>query len=356
MPNIEAEEHLKIAKRLHFQGQIDEAAAEYERVLELDPQNKQAISALESLGVDSPFLREKLVDTRPQNGELKTSFFVNQAKSGHSSALKSGFLRLTILVLTIGTIYGIYILVNYVLDYDNIAACRNVDIVFEKPQLDKNGNGSINVVVTNLNPAPIQKLIVSYRIADNHDTTLSESVLKLPGSIPAGDRRTFSDISLGTIKGIPAKLSPKLSSLIYGPKPKIKDKYVDRFMKAAAMNDKDALYEYEDLVQDVESFAPAYVGLGRALAARGKFDDAISQYKKAAELDPNNANAHYYAAVALFYKNDHGAAKKEIELAQQMAPEDPEIAWNQKYLFAMKESKEAKSKKSDKQQTTTKNK
>ena len=45
--------------------------------------------------------------------------------------------------------------------------------------------------------------------------------------------------------------------------------------------------------------ALAHYNLGRVLAGKGQFDDAIAEYRKAIELDPNYADAHNNLGVAL---------------------------------------------------------
>ena len=341
MSEMTALEHLKIAKRLHFQGLNSDAIREYENVLEIDADNGDAIAGLRALGVEPTMKDDDNEDGIGHAGGLKTNFFANQAGSSTGGGARAGVFKFVVIGLGLATCYGLYILVTYLLNYDNIVAAENVEVHFEKPSM-KDNNAFVNVEVVNLNPAPIKHMKVSYRIADPKDTTLKEGVIELPGQVPAGDRRTFADTSLGDVKGVPAKLSPKLEALIYGPKPKIKDQYVDQFMKAAAVRDKDALHDYEDLVDNLDDFAPAHVGLGRSYAAKGDFVEALKQYQKAIDIDPMNANAHFYSAVALFYRNDKGdkdKARTEIDQAVRIVPDDPEIAWNQKYLFAVRDPK-----------------
>jgi tetratricopeptide (TPR) repeat protein len=331
-------EHLKVAKRYHFQGLTNEAIREYEAVLEIDPDNGDAIAGLRALGVE-PTMRDDMQDGAVGHaGGLKTNFFTNQSKGSTSGGVTGKVFSYIVMALGIGGLYGLYVLAMYLMNYDNVTAKENVEVHFEKPKV-KDNNAVVNVEVINLNPAPIKHMKISYRIADPTDRTLKEGIVELPGQVPAGDRRTFAETSLGEIKGVPAILKPKLEALVYGPKPKLKDPQIDAFMKAAAVKDKDALGDYETLVDTTEDFAPAFVGLGRAYAARGDMKEALKQYEKAEEIDPTNANAHYYSAVCHFYLGDKEKAKAEIEQAYQIAPDDPEIMWNQKYLLSMKEPK-----------------
>lgn len=336
MEEMSAQEHLKIARRLHFQGASEEAIRQYEAALALDPDNADAISGLRALGVE-PTLRDDISsDEVGHAGGLKTSFLSNQAKGSTSGGVKAQVFQYIVIALGIGMCYGLYVLAQYLINYENVEAMDSVDVSFEKPKL-KDGIAVVNVDVVNTNPGAIRHLKIGYRITDATDQTLKEGKVELPGQVPPGDRRTFQDVSLGEIKGHPAKLTPKLEAIIYGPKPKLKQRYIDKFKEAAAVPDKQALQVYKDLVQDTEEFAPAYVGLGRAYAAKGKWSEALQSYKAALDIDPQNANAHYYSAVVLYYMKKLDEAKKEIDQALLIAPDDPDISWTQKTLFMMKD-------------------
>lgn len=341
MPEMSVEEHLKLARRLHFQGNRKEAMLEYKVVLELDPGNLDAESGIQALKDEAQVnesgntAAELAEDT---SGKLKTNFFVKQASAGSSPLSKAKGLMMTVFMLLMlgGVGYGGYIMFTFYMNADNMNARQNIAVNFERARM-KDGQPQVNIEVTNKNPYLVRNLLVFYEIRDRSDNLLKEGKLTLSGSVPAGDRRTFPDVVLGKIEGEPGKLKARVETLQLGPKRyKLKEKYANKFMDAAAMKDKDALYEYEELTQDMDDFVPAFIGYGRALAARSKFDEALKQYQKALELDPDSANAHYYSAVALFYKNDQTNAKKEIDLAANLAPDDPEILWNQKYLFTMK--------------------
>lgn len=342
MPEMSVEDHLKLARRLHFQGDRKGAMLEYNVVLELDPGNLDAESGIQSLREEAEVnesgttAAELAEDT---SGKLKTNFFVKQASSSASPLSKAKGLLMTVLMLLMlgGVGYGGYVMFTMYMNADNMNARQNITVNFERARM-KDGQPQVNIEVTNKNPYLVRNLLVFYEIRDRSDALLKEGKLTLSGSVPAGDRRTFPDVVLGEIKGEPGKLKARVETLQLGPKKyKLKEKYANKFMDAASMKDKDALYEYEELTQDMDDFVPGFIGYGRALAARSKFDEALKQYQKALELDPDSANAHYYSAVALFYKNDRTNAKKEIDLAANLAPDDPEILWNQKYLFTMKD-------------------
>lgn len=347
MPEMSALEHLKIAKRLHFQGLTDDAIREYEAVLGIDPDNSDAIAGLRSLGVEPTAFEDGDSDSLGHAGGLKTSFFTNHSKK-ESGGVQGFLFKIFVFGIAIASCYGLYILVTYLLTYENVEARENVEVVFERPRI-KDNIAVVNVAIANRNPAPIRHMKVSYRIADPTDTTLKEGVVELMGQVPAGDRRTFDAVTLGEIKGVPAKLSPKLEELKYTKPKGVKEKVVREFMKAAEMRDKDAYDIYDVLCQENEDFAPAFVGLGRSLAARNHMEEALKNYQKAIEIDPMNANAHYYSAVALWYQGDKDNnlklkqdALKEIDKAMEIAPDDPEIEYNKKYMNNLYKASEKK--------------
>lgn len=338
MSGLSPHEHLKIAKRLHFQGQTDEAINEYLLVLELDPGNVDAISGLQSLDYEVPTQSQTRGPVGHQGG-LKTSFFVNQATEGHKSVVKQGPFKIVIFLLGAGMIYGLYLVGVYFINFENVKAMQNVDIKFERP-VQKDGVAKVNVRVDNYNPGQIKNLEISYSIADDKGNPLKDGKVVLNIPVPAGDHRTFPEVELGELKGQAAKLQPKLDMLKYGPIPKLKPTQVDKFITCAETPDANALQDYNDFVSDNEDFAPGWIGLGRAYAARKNYKRAIEQYKKALELDPENYNAHYHQAICLFYMGDKAGARKEMDEANKYQPDDPNILFSYKYLFNLKDAKE----------------
>lgn len=339
--SLNAAEHLKVARRLHFQGQTDDAVREYMLVLEIDPDNEDAISGLQALGVEPP-------DTSRRRGEaeggsaVKTNFFVNQAKSGELPAWRTGPFKIVIGLLVVLAAWGVYQGVTMFLNFDNIKAAANVDAHIAKVSTKEDGSTVVNVKVSNFNPAPVKNMLISYQLLDAKGNTLKTGTLKIDGTVPAGDSRTFTNVDLGQVKDKPDKIDQKLESLVYGPKPKIKERLVDKFVEASMKPDKESFGDYDELTQDLEDFPPALIGMGRAYAARGDYKRAIEQYKKALENDPDNANAHYYMGVAMYYNNDKVGAKKEIDRAVELQPDDPTYQDSAK-MVAGKKPAESKS-------------
>ncbi|QLE56662.1 tetratricopeptide repeat protein [Nostoc sp. TCL26-01] len=61
----------------------------------------------------------------------------------------------------------------------------------------------------------------------------------------------------------------------------------------------EAIAEYRKAIELDPNFALAHVNLGVALKAQGKLDEAITAYRQAIKIDPNSRNAHYNLGISL---------------------------------------------------------
>lgn len=334
----QAEEHLKVAKRLHFQGLNNEAIAEYEQVLEIDPGNEDAKSGLLSLGVDpDSLLVNKTNISNPGQTTIRTNFFAQQAKESSKKPSKFSVGNIAAFLALAGIIFGAYKIIDLVLNYDSLVAMENVEVQFEKPKI-QDGDASVQVAVANYNPAPIQNLRIGYTLSDPAGNPIKEGQVVINNKVPAGDKRNFPDISLGEVKTTALKMHAKVQKLEYKPPQKMSEKQIKRFNELAEMKDADSLVSWQSFCEDNDTFAPAFIRLGRAYAAKSKWKEAIETYKTAIELDPDNPSGHYHMAIALYYNNQRDLAKKEMDTAADIAPEDPEIMFNRKFLFSLKDT------------------
>lgn len=346
MSNLSASEHLKVARRLHFQGQTQDAVREYMLVLEIDPDNEDAVSGLQALGVEPPDTsRFREADA---GSAVKTDFFVNQAKSSELPTWRTGPFKIIIACVALFAAWAAYQAVIMFMNFDSIKAVQNVDAHIAKIKSNEDGLTTCTVKVKNFNPGPIKNIVISYQLLDSKKNTLKSGTVKIDATIPPGDERNFADVDLGQVKDKPDDITQKTESVVYGPKPKLKERLVDKFVEASSQTDKESFGAFDELTQDAEDFPPILVGMGRAYAARGDYKRAIEQYKKALESDPENANAHYYMAVAMYYSNDKANAKKEIEQALTLAPDDPQYQESSSFLAATGKPKDAKSPKGEK--------
>jgi len=93
-------------------------------------------------------------------------------------------------------------------------------------------------------------------------------------------------------------------------------------------------------------FDEAYVQLGILNAARGKFAQAISAYKKAIEVNPQSSEAHYRLALAYKRVGEEGESEQELRLFKQADKTETAAVERQRreirqFLIILKEQKQA---------------
>jgi tetratricopeptide (TPR) repeat protein len=77
-----------------------------------------------------------------------------------------------------------------------------------------------------------------------------------------------------------------------------------------------------------------YQNLGSKLLEKGRYADAIEQYRKAIKLNPDDEDSHYNLGLALAKAGDSTGARKEYEEALRISPEHPEAHMNLGNLLA----------------------
>jgi superkiller protein 3 len=92
----------------------------------------------------------------------------------------------------------------------------------------------------------------------------------------------------------------------------------------ARVSDPNALKTAEDLVKAAPTSAPAHAAHARALAASGKYDEAIAEYNKALELDPKDYISQVAKAMALVDAGRGAEAEVEAKKATTMDPNQGE--------------------------------
>jgi len=313
--------HLANARNLAAQKRYEEAIAEYEYVLDVDPENPEAQAGLDKLrGATS--LAGSNFASQPRGGRITTDFFVHQAEEISAPVTKSAPVRIIMAVVIAAVLYGLFQVAMFFINYDKNTAMKNVEVRLQKPVV-RNGEAFLTVDIYNYNPAPIRDTTFSYQIVSTTGAEIAGGKLTVDGVIPAGDSRTFAELKLGTVQGQPGRMRAELADVNYGPKPNLTAGQSMKFSEAAGMKDKDAVEAFKELVQVAPTFGPAYVGLGLALAANNEFDLAVKAYEKALKIDADDANAHYNLGVALFYKGDKEGARKQFEEAAKLEPTDP---------------------------------
>jgi tetratricopeptide (TPR) repeat protein len=261
----------------------------------------------------------------PAGQKIKTNFFAHQAEEASSPITKQAPIMIVLVIIGLGVLYGLYSGVMMFINFEKSTAMKNVEVRFQKPT-QKDGVAFVSVEVNNLNPTPIRDVAVTYHIKGPTGEEVSSGQLVIPGTVPSGDSRVFTEMKIGELSAQAGRLQAELSDLKVGPKANLNGELYAKFVEASSMKDIDALEAYKDFVKAAPEFAPGYVGLGQSLAANNDFENAIKSYQKALRIDPDDANAHYNLGVALFYKADREGAKKEFEAAKALEPDDPAVA------------------------------
>jgi TPR repeat protein len=256
---------------------------------------------------------------------IKTNFLAHQAAEVSTSPMSSGPVRFVLFVILIGIAYGVWQISTYFLDYGRIIAVRNCVVTLQHP-VDKDGQMYVDVSVENNNPSEIVDPVLKYSILSSTGATVSEGQAKIAGIVPPADSRVFSQVKLGAVTSERGHMQAELSDMKLANKADLPDDLSQKFVSASALPDKDAIEPFKDFVHQAPHFGPGFIGLGEAFAANGKFDEAIEAYKKALELVPDDVDAHYNLAVALYHKGDKEGAKREIEKAYQLRPGDTTIS------------------------------
>jgi tetratricopeptide (TPR) repeat protein len=76
----------------------------------------------------------------------------------------------------------------------------------------------------------------------------------------------------------------------------------------------------------IEPQAAIHNDLGFVLERQGLTDEAVEQYEKALELDPESASAHYNLGVSLARRSEYAAAERQFRAALEQKPSGPAYA------------------------------
>lgn len=123
-------------------------------------------------------------------------------------------------------------------------------------------------------------------------------VVELSGNPSSGLRARYPEIGF---RGIPAEWAEAHASL-------------GEALVAKGRID-DAIMEYRRAIELNPELAGAHINLGLILADQGQHDEAIAEYHKAISIQPNLANAHYNLGLALAAKGRRSEAIAEFREA-----------------------------------------
>jgi tetratricopeptide (TPR) repeat protein len=98
----------------------------------------------------------------------------------------------------------------------------------------------------------------------------------------------------------------------------------------------EAMVEFRRALEIDPQDIPAYINLGSALFQEGRADEAIAQYQEAFTIDPKAFSAHNDLGVALFQKGRADEAMAQFQKALEIKPDYAEAYYNLGYALFQK--------------------
>jgi superkiller protein 3 len=84
--------------------------------------------------------------------------------------------------------------------------------------------------------------------------------------------------------------------------------------------------------------ADSYNKKGISLYNRGRYTEAIAEFKKTLELDPHHYDAHYHLGIAYYAKGMTDEAITELKKAIEVNPAEPKAHYNIAFAYVTKEN------------------
>jgi tetratricopeptide (TPR) repeat protein len=255
---------------------------------------------------------------------IKTDFMDRQARESATPFMQKFPVRVMMVLLAVGILYGGYNLVMYCMNLEKNQAINNVGVTLQEPDL-QDGVARVDVTISNLNAVPVDHIQFKYTINGPDGNAAATGLVAIPELIPTGASRTFRHVKLGPLQGEAARMKAELVDLKVGPKSTLPAGLDSRFTEILTLKPAESIPAFTEFVGQAPNFAPGFIGLGRAYLADGNDSKARDAFEKAVKLDPKSADAHYALGLALLGKNARATAEKEIGIAYDLAPNDPDI-------------------------------
>lgn len=255
---------------------------------------------------------------------IQTDFMDRQAKENAKSGTARGFGIGLGLVALVGIGFGGVQIFQFFSNFELNQFKRNVAVTLKDPKL-ANGQALVSVEIKNHNAVQISNPVIKYSISSKENQPLASGEVKIDGAIPAGDKRSFDSISLGDVKGQPARMHSDLVSLVTASDKDLPKGYPARFAGAYEKNGTQLISALEPLVAEVPKFDEGEVALGVAYEGEHDWANAMARYKKAVEINPNNANAHFHLGIALAHEKKMTEAIASLKKAAELNPADKAI-------------------------------
>ncbi|MGP8201202.1 MAG: tetratricopeptide repeat protein [Limisphaerales bacterium] len=116
------------------------------------------------------------------------------------------------------------------------------------------------------------------------------------------------------------------------------DNYLAHYNLALSYNKQgrldEAIEQYQKTLQIQPDHAECHYSLGVALAQKGRLEEAITHYQQALQITPGNAKAHLNLGVAFVQKGRVAGAIAQFQQALRIEPANPEVLNNLAWLLA----------------------
>lgn len=256
---------------------------------------------------------------------IETNFMDRQAAENAKSGTAKGIFGLIGVVVLVGIGFGGFQAIQFFGNFEMNSYKRNVAVNLKEPKVE-GGKAIVSVEFKNHNAVDISNPVVDYTIQSSDGKQIAAGQVKVEGTVPAADGRSFDNIALSEVQGQPARMHSDLVSLVVKPNEKLPKGFSARFAGAFDNAGPQLISALEPLATEAPNFEGTYIAMGEAYKEGGDWQSALDKYKKAVEIAPESANAHYHYGVALAHQNQLAEGTAELKKAAELNPSDQEIA------------------------------
>lgn len=256
---------------------------------------------------------------------IHTDFMDRQAAENAKSGTARGIFALIGVVALVGLGFGGFQAFQFFSNFETNSYKRNVSVNLKDPKLEA-GKAIVSVEFKNHNAVDISEPVVDYTIQSSDGKQIAAGQVKVDGTIPAADSRSFDNISLSEVQGQPARLHGDLVTLKVIPNETLPKGFSARFAGAFDNQGTQLISSLESLAKESPKFYGTYIAMGKAYQDVDDWQSALAKYKLAVEAAPENANAHYHLGLALAHERQLPEATAELKKASELNPSDQEIA------------------------------
>ncbi len=256
--------------------------------------------------------------------QIETNFLDRQAKENSKEGTARGIMLGIGLLVVVGAAFGGYQIYSFFANFETNQYLRNVAIILKSTHL-KDGKALVTVDVHNSNVFDIQNPRFTYDIEGVDGKQIAAGEVQVEGIIPAADRRSFREVSLGAVQGKPKNLHTHLVDVTVDTPDNVPKGFAPRFIDAMEMQGEAQLNELDKLAKEAPNLASVPTAKGIALESAEQWGNAIAAYQQAITASDKYTNAHYRLGLALLHEKKTDEGMKELERASQLSPNDKAI-------------------------------